>query len=361
MNRAFGEEMTRQSMRMEPDRSKQAAGPLWRYPRIQGRAGSLGGQRDQYVAINASFVAYGGDVRFDVFMKKNGQYFLFAKGGAVGGKMRERVIENGVSVLYIQIEDKKQYDIHADSVFCELLQDQSIPVSERSSLLHSYSVDSVRNVLHNENILGLGETHREIIEKLADGTFDYLSKNRNALSTIGKLMQHNNKTYNHCVNVSLYTLCMLSHLGYDRATCRLAGAGASLHDIGKIKVPREILEKPGRLTEEERLIVNNHPEDGLCLCLGMNLDALTRDCVVFHHEKLDGSGYPGGARTISDPVRIVTMVDIFDALTSERPYSKRMSAFEAMKIIMKDVEAGKLDKKVFAEFVKILTSNELMA
>ncbi len=73
------------------------------------------------------------------------------------------------------------------------------------------------------------------------------------------------------------------------------------------------------------------------------------------------SGYPAKARSIPDHVRVVTIADIFDALTSERPYSKRMTPFETMKIIIHDVDAGRLDRKICGEFAKVLTLNELMA
>jgi len=184
-----------------------------------------------------------------------------------------------------------------------------------------------------------------------------LSRARGAFEGISKLMYHNNTTYNHCVNVALYTISLLVRLGYSRTICRHAGAGATLHDIGKIKVPRKILDKPGRLTDAEREIINKHPDDGLIVSRAMELEAMSRDCVIFHHEKLDGSGYPGGVRSIPEHVRVVTVADIFDALTSDRPYSKCMTTFEAMKIVWMEAEAGKLDRDICKEFIKMLTQN----
>lgn len=312
-----------------------------------------------FAAVNASIVTYGNGISVDVFMKKGRQYFLFAKGGEIGEKCRSRCIDNDVGVLYIRSEDKDFYERHVDAVFLEMLQDQRIPSLERSRMLHDYSLEVGMELFRPDGMIRLEAGHRHKVEKLVDGTFEYLSRTKGALGGIVKLLQHNNKTYNHCVNVSLYTLSILVHFKYDRITCRHVGAGANLHDIGKIKVPRDILDKPGRLTSRERLVVNNHPDDGLALTRAMDLDAASRDCVIFHHEKLDGSGYPGGTHSIPEHVRIVTVADIYDALTSDRPYSKRLEPFEAMKIIHKEVESGKLDRSICKEFVKMLSHDGL--
>lgn len=312
-----------------------------------------------FAAVNAAIVMYGNGIPVDIFMKKGNNYFLFAKGGDIGEKYRSRFVDNGVDVLYVRVQDKMIYEQHADAVFPEMIQDQQLPPFERSKMLHAYSLEVGMEIFRPDGMIRLGAGHRQKVEKLVDGTFEYLSRTKGALGGIAKLIQHNNKTYNHCVNVSLYTLSMLVHCGYDRATCRHVGAGANLHDIGKLKVPRDILDKPGRLTPRERLVVNNHPDDGLALTRAMDLEAASRDCVIFHHEKLDGSGYPGGTHSIPEYVRIVTVADIYDALTSDRPYSKQLGAFEAMKIIQKEAESGKLDRTVCKEFVKILSHDGL--
>lgn len=125
--------------------------------------------------------------------------------------------------------------------------------------------------------------------------------------------------------------------------------GGILHDIGKIGVSVDILNKPGTLDPEEWEVMKNHPEIGynICLPLGKSLGAAL-DVIRYHHEKLDGSGYPMGLSgdEISMPARIMAVVDIYDALTSDRPYRDAMPKEKAMKILWEEAEAEKLDQSV---------------
>ncbi|MBN1931849.1 MAG: diguanylate cyclase [Desulfobacterales bacterium] len=125
--------------------------------------------------------------------------------------------------------------------------------------------------------------------------------------------------------------------------------GGALHDIGKIGVPGEILNKPGPLNRQEWEIMQAHPYIGykICLPLQKNL-GIALDIIRHHHEKLDGSGYPDGltANEISMVARIMSVADIYDALITDRPYRKGMNQKNAFKILSQEAEQGKLDKKV---------------
>jgi putative two-component system response regulator len=133
--------------------------------------------------------------------------------------------------------------------------------------------------------------------------------------------------------------------------------GGILHDIGKIGVSVDILNKPGALDAEEWEVMRSHPEIGykICLPLEKSLGAAL-DVIRYHHEKLDGSGYPIGLSgdQISTPARIMAVVDIFDALTSDRPYRDAMPKEKALGIIRQEAEADKLDKSVVEKLVELV-------
>lgn len=138
--------------------------------------------------------------------------------------------------------------------------------------------------------------------------------------------------------------------------------GGILHDIGKIATPLEILNKPGSLTDEERRIMNQHPHTGYLIChpLKKNLkDAL--DIIRHHHEYLDGTGYPDMLKDeeISSPARIMAVVDIYDALTTDRPYRKALGKNEAFKILFSMVNDGKIDEKIVKTLVELKTKGDL--
>jgi putative two-component system response regulator len=136
--------------------------------------------------------------------------------------------------------------------------------------------------------------------------------------------------------------------------------GGILHDIGKIGVPGEILNRPGKLTPDEFEIVKTHPEASCTICqplqktLGSALDIIRH-----HHEKLDGSGYPDGLKqeAVSFTVRIATAVDIFDALTSNRPYRSAMSREDAFTTLHKEANEGKLDKVVVSHLIEMVDAS----
>ncbi|MWV22859.1 HD-GYP domain-containing protein [Methylobacterium sp. 2A] len=142
-------------------------------------------------------------------------------------------------------------------------------------------------------------------------------------------------THRHCLSVAGLAAEFARTLGLNEADSRYLVKGALLHDIGKAKIPRAILNKPAPLTPEERREMDRHPAIGHAMLVNENYDPLTLAVVRSHHEYLDGSGYPDGLRDkeIPDLVRLITISDIFAALIEARPYKAAKSAGEAYAIL----------------------------
>jgi putative nucleotidyltransferase with HDIG domain len=132
--------------------------------------------------------------------------------------------------------------------------------------------------------------------------------------------------------------------------------GGYLHDIGKIGVRDAVLLKPGNLTPEERELIEQHPRIGLEILSPVELAPEVIQFVAGHHEKLDGSGYPRGAHSeqLSIIARIAAVADIYDALTTDRPYRPAMELRTTMDILRREVDAGHLDGKVVAALARVL-------
>lgn len=148
---------------------------------------------------------------------------------------------------------------------------------------------------------------------------------------------HHNQTYQHCLLVTGVAVGFGEHIGVSRKDRQRLSFAGMLHDIGKARIPLAILEKPGRLDENEMAIMRNHPEYGLeALNMAEGLPAEMLDMVVHHHELLDGTGYPHGLRAneISDLVRIMTISDIFGALIERRSYKQPLSSEAAYQILL---------------------------
>ncbi|MGQ0702836.1 MAG: HD domain-containing phosphohydrolase [Gemmatimonadales bacterium] len=139
-------------------------------------------------------------------------------------------------------------------------------------------------------------------------------------------------TFGHCERVAQYAVAVARHLGLDSIQQTTVRLGAYLHDVGKVKVPHEILNKPGRLTGAEFDLLKLHTIHGLELLSGVEFPWDLKPIIRWHHEKLDGSGYPDGLQGDEIPLsaQIIGIVDVFDALTTTRSYRPAMSRAEAL-------------------------------
>ncbi len=173
---------------------------------------------------------------------------------------------------------------------------------------------------------------RENIEELIDSAF----RNRDAALAILKLKSYDEYIFTHSLNVAVLAIGMGFHLKLNRADILSLGMGAMLHDLGKTGVPLSILNKKGRLTDEEYNTIKHHPVIGARLLeKQQEVPPQTIDMTRHHHERIDGSGYPDGLSgdELSSMMTITGLSDVYDALSSDRIYHKGLLPHEALKII----------------------------
>jgi HD-GYP domain-containing protein (c-di-GMP phosphodiesterase class II) len=190
-----------------------------------------------------------------------------------------------------------------------------------------------------------------VVEEIATSVM----QSPNALMSVVRLKLADEYTYLHSVAVCALMVALGRTLGMDETACREAGLGGFLHDIGKAFIPHEILNKPGKLTEEEFAIVRKHPELGYkYLSQDPNVPDYARDVCLHHHEKIDGNGYPKGLRggAISLYARMAAICDVYDALTSERRYKHAWDPAETISTMA--AWTGHFDRAMFLAFVKTL-------
>ena len=139
-------------------------------------------------------------------------------------------------------------------------------------------------------------------------------------------------TFGHCERVAGYAVGVAQELGLDEGQQTTIRIGAYLHDLGKVKVPHEILNKPGKLTDEEFRIIQMHPVWGVELLATVEFPWDIKPIIRWHHEKHDGTGYPDRLRGSEIPInaQIICIVDVYDALTTTRSYRPAMSQAEAL-------------------------------
>jgi cyclic di-GMP phosphodiesterase len=163
-------------------------------------------------------------------------------------------------------------------------------------------------------------------------------------------------TEGHCERLSEYASALAERMGLPGNEIIALRRAGIVHDIGKVAVPDAILLKPSALTPEERLLMQQHTIVGEKICAPLKSFRLVLPIIRSHHEKMDGSGYPDGLRRFQIPmtVRILQIVDVYDALKTKRPYKPAMSQEETLSMIESEVVKGWWDRDVFLEFKNLL-------
>jgi putative two-component system response regulator len=159
-------------------------------------------------------------------------------------------------------------------------------------------------------------------------------------------------TVGHCERLSAYSVRLGNRMGLPADQITSLERAGIVHDIGKIAVPDSILLKAGPLTGDEWKIMREHPINGAHICMPLKSFRCVHPIIRHHHEKLDGSGYPDGIKGLQIPLaaRVLQIVDVFDALTTERPYKPALSIDESFEIMDGEVKKGWWDPDVFNEF-----------
>lgn len=200
---------------------------------------------------------------------------------------------------------------------------------DRASLL-------IREVMDNLN--NGGKLDMKTAEKAVQPIVQSVMKNESAMSWLVRMRETSDYLYTHSVSSAIWATVMARHLGMPKDAIESIGLGAMLLDIGKTRLPAEILSKPGRLTDEEMRIARSHVEHGIAILEESgDVDPRVMTMVRTHHERHDGSGYPKGLSGQQIPVdgRIAGIVDYYDAVTSKRPYAKAQSSYDCLRSLNK--------------------------
>jgi diguanylate cyclase (GGDEF)-like protein/putative nucleotidyltransferase with HDIG domain len=166
-------------------------------------------------------------------------------------------------------------------------------------------------------------------------------------------------TQGHCERVADVACALAARTGFDERTLFWFRIGALLHDVGKLIIPAEVLNKPAKLNDEEWALMRRHPEAGVELLAGIEFPWDVRPLIESHHERWDGRGYPHGLAGEAIPLtaRILGLADVFDALTSQRSYKQSMSTADALDIMRRDIGRA-FDPALFEVFERVIAERE---
>ncbi|RDE25074.1 HD domain-containing protein [Motiliproteus coralliicola] len=266
---------------------------------------------------NLIFLADRLDVIYAAFVLENPYHLVLLNRDKLIGELREYVGTLFCETLFSALEEAAKKDSFWLELRDEYLDD---------AIFEVLSSEDYRISLGFDEIEALGELTSQIVD--AKSPF----------------------THYHSLRVADLAYSLAGLVGYDQHTMRLLRIAGLLHDVGKLRTPDEILEKPGALTAEELAQIHSHPLDSKRVLWAIFPNTPIAKWASEHHEKLDGSGYPFGwsAEQIDLPTRILCIADIFQALCQKRPYRERLSVESVLKIMDKMADAEQIDLQVYA-------------
>jgi putative two-component system response regulator len=189
------------------------------------------------------------------------------------------------------------------------------------------------------------------------GYIDELDNAAASIVMLGATIEARDRSTNgHCQRLAELSTALGRRLGLDNQDLRALEQGGFIHDLGKVAIPDAILFKPGPLTRAEYALVKTHPEVGERICGPLRTLDRARTIIRSHHETLDGTGYPDGLRGGAVPLlaQVTAVADVFDALTSDRPYRRAIGAADALEELWREAKAGKRDLALVGEFASVL-------
>ena len=270
---------------------------------------------------------------------------------------RRRLEANNVKHLFVDSCEEKAYLRYLEKNLGAILADPELPLEHKTEVVYVSGRFLMREVFADPRA---GDTvHRS--KAYAQLTYEFLPQEKTAFAQLLRITSYDYYTYTHSINVFVFSITLAQRSGaFSPTELKEFGTGSLLHDIGKSLIDPSIVNCKGKLTDEQWEEMKRHPELGCHILHGHGgISPAAMDVVRHHHEKVNGSGYPEqcDARQLSPFVRICTIADIFDALTTKRSYKGAVSTFQALNI-MKNEMSEQLDGDLLRTFIKMMGTSE---
>lgn len=248
------------------------------------------------------------------------------------------------SILYVHVEDFEDNGEQEKSEIEKVIEQDNLSYAEKVKNSESYQkfrknfvqeVDQIKGSINDvveRNAPINTDTLLQEVDKLA--SMDTNATSYSVFDMLHNMREFDDATYVHCLNVSLICTVFAKWLRLPPEDVRLASICGLLHDIGKLKIPEEIITKPARLTEQEYNIIKKHTIEGYNILKNQDIDEHIKNAALMHHEKCDGTGYPLGLRgnKIDFFARLVAIADVYDATTSARVYRGPLCPFKVIEL-----------------------------
>lgn len=263
----------------------------------------------------------------------------------------QHLIKEEFDDAYISSDDEESYARYLSEHVQKALQGRSLSPEQRAGLLYDQAEFVVKKAFRERP----SRSNIAIGKQLVAQFSEHVLTDEVTLQALFALFSKDYQTFSHCIQVAVYGMSLCRFLGWKNKEIEDFGLGALFHDIGKTSIHEQILNKPGKLDETEFDLIKRHPLLGYQQLRSTQM--MSRDqlgIILYHHEAADGTGYPYRlkGRDIHKYARVARIVDIYDALTTKRPYKESFSMQEALQI-MHDQMRPTMDEQFFAAFTKL--------
>lgn len=307
-----------------------------------------------YMAIPPGAILPGSLPRFKIYVPlPNSQYVLWTpEGERVTPDQLARLSASGQKEVYVALDEKVEYEEYLEAHLGLILESPEASDEQKAAMFSTVSTNVVKAAF--ESSLGMGAMSADILARtqaMIERALIFIAESR-SLEALAKMVGHDYQTYEHSTKVLWFTMAFLKdnpeimeavqegHGDLDQARraeiLKPCGVAALLHDIGKAFIAPAILHKADPLTEVEWEMMKAHPLNGLAMLIDTDVPSFVKKAVLQHHEDFHGGGYPMGlgGENITTLARVLRIIDVFDAMTSRRPYKKALPPLKAAEIMV---------------------------
>lgn len=311
-----------------------------------------------YRPINLEFLNQASKEHFDIYYKTEAfgsvNFVKFASSRPEHQEKVLKLMESGEceEIFYIHEEDLFKYYQQATQSLRTIVTSSAVPLQVKTKKVYEVSKGIMKEFFEyntSRKILNSSEEVMGIMD-------DCMAKTEVGFSAISQITNKDYYTYTHSVNVGLYCMTFAVKCKMKKEDIKQLGLGGMLHDVGKSKVRADLINKNGKLTEEEFLEMQKHSPLGEEMLVDMKQYS---PCVISmagqHHEKYKGGGYPKGleGEDIAVPARVCKIMDVYDALTTRRSYKKAMGPFDALTLMKKQMQDD-FDERLLDRFIALM-------
>jgi putative nucleotidyltransferase with HDIG domain len=307
----------------------------------------------KYFKIRASTIIPSKLTSFDLYVSINNRFVLYRR---AGDQLTAEKISNldRVGVLYITENQRQAYKTY---VF-DCLSQGGLDTRTKALILRESSMTLAEEIFEQPDVDRALKDSKELVNQF----IDFMEHEPEGMAHLVSLSSHDFYTYNHSLDVAVYSLGLGQAAGYGKNDLAELGRGALFHDIGKRNVNVEIICKKGPLSDVEWVQMQKHPQYGLKILTEYQCSEAMKACCFEHHESFLGNGYPQQLTgpEIHPMARIVAITDTYDALTTQRSYNQPMTPTDALEF-MKTKLAGRYDPDLLNAMYSVLFRLEKVA